>query len=154
MGTRCTISIHYGKTKLNLYRHWDGYVSETGYELSQLLLGHKTVLSFIKGVINQKRAPYHMDIDRNQYELLDCDVSKVGDAEFRYFFKSKEAEAGLDFSVEVLKRTSFENDTWQTIFKDKGKKDHVAKNYMHFCRQEWEKQHEAMIKSYQKMEVA
>lgn len=156
MGTRCTITVEYGKTKLNFYRHWDGYVSETGKELSHLLLGHKHLDLFIKAIINQNREPYHLDVNRPQYELLDCDVSKVSDAEYRYYFKSKEGEQGLDFSIKVENRkfTKDFNDTWVTLFDERGKKDEVSKNFLHFCRVEWDKAQARMIKFYQNQEVA
>ena len=42
MGTRCNVVINYEETKINLYRHWDGYYSETGYDLA-VRLNHSLI---------------------------------------------------------------------------------------------------------------
>ena len=33
MGTRCNIKITYGDTNIYIYRHWDGYLSQTGKDV-------------------------------------------------------------------------------------------------------------------------
>ena len=37
MGTRCNIRITYGNTNVYIYRHWDGYLSETGKDVYEKL---------------------------------------------------------------------------------------------------------------------
>ena len=62
MGTRCNVVINYEETKINLYRHWDGYYSETGYDLAVRLhhsfnkIGNANAESFLIVYLMHKEA--------------------------------------------------------------------------------------------------
>lgn len=134
MGTRSVICIEYGDTKVNLYRHWDGYISVGGYELATLLNHYPNMKQFILGCLNRQRGIYVHDIERPLYELLDCDASGVGDAEYIYKIKTKKFEAGLDASIEVLNVPYGKKPI--SIFKAKGNLLDVKKKFFDFCNDE------------------
>ena len=55
MATRSIIKVSYGQTNITLYRHWDGYLAENGYDLACILKHNNTAESFIKQLIMEKR---------------------------------------------------------------------------------------------------
>tara|TARA_Y100001937_G_C7079560_1_gene312248 strand:+ start:322 stop:792 length:471 start_codon:yes stop_codon:yes gene_type:complete len=90
MGTRCNVVINYGQTKINLYRHWDGYYAETGYDLAMRLFhsfngaGNTSAERFFDNVYNAQREPnIHDKPGKRQYELT---TEKHGDIEYYYSF--------------------------------------------------------------------
>lgn len=138
MGTRSVICIEYGDTKVNLYRHWDGYISEGGYQLATLLNHYPNIKEFIKACLNRQRDIYIHDMDRPLYELLDCDDTGVGDAEYVYKIKTKKFEAGLNASIEVFHIPYGAKAT--SIFKAKGQLIDIKQKFFDFCN-------EAMLKA-------
>ena len=88
MGTRCNIRITYGDTNIWIYRHWDGYLSQTGKDVNDKLqnsrkknysMGDKeeaqrvNIVNFINSFL----------LD-NRYELT---TDQHGDIEFLYHIK-------------------------------------------------------------------
>ena len=116
MGTRCNVIVKHGDTKINLYRHWDGYYAETGYDLITRL-GHCMGAGrfdgsrgfhfnkFATNLINAKREPYRYDpADKEQYELTN---GIHGDVEFIYRFTWKDTNRViLNFSQRRLVKDS------------------------------------------------
>ena len=94
MGTRCNIKISYGDNDIYIYRHWDGYLSQTGKDVYDKLqnsrkenysMGEKDEASRINipNFINS----FLLD---NRYELT---TGVHGDIEYLYHF---------EFSTEAL----------------------------------------------------
>ena len=116
MGTRCNVIVKHGDTKINLYRHYDGYYAETGYDLITRLghcMGAKrfdgsrcfSFNKFVTNLINAKREPYRYDpADKEQYELTN---GIHGDVEFIYRFTWKDVnKVILNFSQRRLVKDS------------------------------------------------
>ena len=116
MGTRCNVIVKHGDTKINLYRHWDGYYAETGYDLMTRLwhsmgagrfdgsIGF-SFNKFATNLINAKREPYRYDpAEKEQYELTN---GIHGDVEFIYRFTWKDTNRViLNFSQRKLVKDS------------------------------------------------
>ena len=92
MGTRCNIRITYGNTNVYIYRHWDGYLSETGKDVYEKLqqsrvkeynLGAQeeaqkvNIINFINSFLHD-----------NCYELT---TGVHGDIEYMYHFEFNDA---------------------------------------------------------------
>ena len=95
MGTRCNVVINYGKTKLYLYRHWDGYYAETGDHLRNILFhsfsdgGYTKAAKFINNLLAAKRDVNKWDSpDKPQYEVTS---QEHGDIEYKYTFTFMES---------------------------------------------------------------
>ena len=52
MSTRCNILIKSGSTNIWLYRHCDGYLSETGYNLASTLSHCNGFKNFLDNLLN------------------------------------------------------------------------------------------------------
>lgn len=131
MATRSVICIEYGDTKVNLYRHWDGYISEGGYQLATLLKHYPDIQEFVKACLNRQRDIYIHDMDRPLYELLDCDASGVEDAEYIYIIKTQKFEAIKKAYIEVLHKPYGSKSA--SIFKAQGKLIDVKEKFFDFC---------------------
>ena len=103
MGTRCNVVINYEETKINLYRHWDGYYSETGYDLAVRLnhsfnkIGNANAEKFFDSVFNAQRSVSVHDMDKKQYELT---TELHGDIEYLYeftFYRNNPKVVGVVF---------------------------------------------------------
>ena len=116
MGTRCNVIVKHGDTKINLYRHWDGYYAETGYDLMTRLWhcmgagrfdGSRGFHfnKFVTNLINAKREPYRFDpADAEQYQLTN---GIHGDVDFIYRFTWKDVnKVILKFSQRRLVKDS------------------------------------------------
>ncbi len=123
MGTRCMVIIKDGDTKINLYRHWDGYLSETGYDLATRLFhcfnkttGYASASKFFDIVFNAQRTPYiHDEPNKRQYELTN---QIHGDVDFIYRFTFDEYRSGA-VNVNINERTAFKADgkhEWETVW--------------------------------------
>lgn len=103
MGTRCNVRITYGDNNIWIYRHWDGYLSQTGKDVYDKLqqctvekhsLGEKAnaqkvnIVNFINCFL----------IDNN-YELT---TSQHGDIEFLYHIKF--SQDGLVEAIKLKQR--------------------------------------------------
>ena len=112
MGTRCNIRITYGDTNIWIYRHWDGYLSETGkdvYEKLQrcIVKEHRFGDKENAQKVNIVNFIYSFVID-NRYELT---TGEHGDIEFLYHFKF--SQNGLIDAIALKQRpegASYEDD--------------------------------------------
>lgn len=113
MGTRCNVSIILSEqSTIILYRHWDGYPSETGADLARIATRSLTktvnhwndMIGFARAVMAKKRGGTDgngrrsRDYNQSQYELTD---SIHGDIEYHYSFKKTDYVNGSFFSVLV-----------------------------------------------------
>ena len=82
MSTRSNIVLNYGENEINIYRHWDGYLAMTGYDLLCHLLHSKlNPNKFLTKLLNSKNSPSTIREADNQYEL----TSGIhGDSEYLY----------------------------------------------------------------------
>lgn len=88
MGTRCNIKISYGDTTIWIYRHWDGYLAETGRDVFYKLQNSRKENYSMGGKDEASRINIPNFINSflldNRYELTTCEH---GDIEFLYDFK-------------------------------------------------------------------
>jgi hypothetical protein len=87
MGTRCNIVIEYGASRVYLYRHWDGYLAETGADLARKLQesgakGGESPTQFLQSLLDERydKQSYE-DKAKRLYEITD---SIHGDIEYLY----------------------------------------------------------------------
>jgi len=91
MATRSNIIIKQGRNKIYLYRHWDGYPSETGRDLLTRLLEsrrHDEGQAFLSNLIRANREDWE---GKPLYELTD---QIHGDIEYLYQFEFGAMEWG------------------------------------------------------------
>tara|TARA_R100000988_G_C3928342_1_gene130167 strand:- start:232 stop:663 length:432 start_codon:yes stop_codon:yes gene_type:complete len=84
MSTRSNILIKSGSTNIWLYRHCDGYLSETGYNLASTLTHCNGFKSFLDNLLNQK---YEATMYRSQQPIYEFTTEEHGDIEYLYSFE-------------------------------------------------------------------
>jgi hypothetical protein len=84
MSTRCNIKIKSGDTNIWLYRHCDGYLSETGYNLASTLAHCNGFKSFLDNLLNQK---YEATMYRESKSIYEFTTEQHGDIEYLYSFE-------------------------------------------------------------------
>lgn len=126
MATRSIIKVIYGQTNITLYRHWDGYLAEGGFDLACILKHNNTPESFIKQLIIQKRGLSEDEVNTPLYEIVNAD--NVGE-EFRYTFKFS-FDGHLDMKVEK------QYGVWSTVFAEQGEAKEVAKEFLRICKED------------------
>ena len=99
MSTRCNIKIKSGSTNIWLYRHCDGYLSETGYNLASTLSHCKGFKSFLDNLLNQK---YEATMYRPQQPIYEFTTEEHGDIEYLYSF---EFDRSMPKNVKVIVET-------------------------------------------------
>ena len=102
MGTRCNINIKMYNTNIWLYRHHDGYLSETGYNLACNLIHSKNADNFLENLLNEKYEANQMVPAQKIYELTS---SQHGDIEYLYTFDFSNNHNWVDVYVEKLVHT-------------------------------------------------
>ena len=102
MGTRCNINIKNYNTNIWLYRHLDGYLSETGYNLICNLIHSKDAQSFLENLLNEKYEASELRPAQKIYELTS---SQHGDIEYLYTFDFSNNHNWVDVYVEKLEYT-------------------------------------------------
>ena len=96
MSTRSNIIIKSGNTKIWLYRHMDGYLSETGYNLASTLAHCKGFKSFLDNLLNQK---YEATMYRQARPIYEFTTEEHGDIEYLYSF---EFDRSMPKNVKVI----------------------------------------------------
>jgi len=96
MSTRTNILIKSGDTKIWLYRHMDGYLSETGYNLASTLAYCKGFKSFLDKLLNQK---YEATMYRSAQPIYEFTTEEHGDIEYLYSF---EFDRSMPKNVKVI----------------------------------------------------
>ena len=84
MSTRSNIKIKSGDTNIWLYRHCDGYLSETGYNLASTLAHCKGFKSFLDNLLNQR---YEATLYRPAQPIYEFTTEEHGDIEYLYSFE-------------------------------------------------------------------
>ena len=84
MSTRSNILIKSGSTNIWLYRHCDGYLAETGYNLASTLAHCNGFKSFLDNLLNQK---YEATMYRSQQPIYEFTTEEHGDIEYLYSFE-------------------------------------------------------------------
>lgn len=134
MSTRANITINKGETKIILYRHHDGYPTETGIDILNKIKRNKTTIGLVSDLLSESYG------DRNVYEI----ASEIhGDIEYNYEitvprmsynYKHKDAEGRYTNmpKITVKERKLIETDkngergyleSWTTIHKEKTYED-------------------------------
>jgi len=96
MSTRCNIKIKSGSTNIWLYRHCDGYLAETGYNLASTLAHCKGFKSFLDNLLNQK---YKATLYRPAQPVYEFTTEEHGDIEYLYSF---EFDRSMPKNVKVI----------------------------------------------------
>ncbi len=102
MGTRCNINIKMYNTNIWLYRHHDGYLSETGNNLVCNLIHSKDAQSFLENLLNEK---YEVDNLRPARKIYELTTSQHGDIEYLYTFDFSNNNNWVDVYIEKLEYT-------------------------------------------------
>jgi hypothetical protein len=102
MSTRCNINIKIYNTNIWLYRHHDGYLSETGYNLACNLIHSKNAHNFLENLLSEKYEANKMVPSQKIYELTS---SQHGDIEYLYTFDFSNNHNWVDVYVEKLEYT-------------------------------------------------
>ena len=106
MSTRCHVRIISGKTDIWMYRHHDGYLGETGYNLACCLLNNPSYNTFLKAILDQKYETTEREFGRPLYTFT---TGPHGDHEYEYHFEFAPFDS-KEVSVTVLARYgTFEN---------------------------------------------
>jgi len=143
MSTRSIYKLNFGKTKVIIYRHWDGYIAVGGKDFASLLNHYQKGEDLIKGMLNRQRGIYVSDIDQPLYSLEYTD--DIGQ-EYEYIVKLPTFEANNKMVVEVKERKIEHNplakpgeqytDRWHTIYKKSGAREDVVKDFLNYCTEE------------------
>ena len=94
MATRSNIIFNYGDTQIFIYRHYDGYLSETGKNLIEMLKDCKKPGKLIKSVLEDKK-----------YEVtngIHSDIEYLYEVNFPFFYEPK-----IELSIRFVKRDNF-----------------------------------------------
>ena len=124
MSTRSNIVVNYGDSKIFIYRHWDGYLEATGYDIASTLIHHSNPNSFVRALLSKKEDSSFTRAANYQYEL----TSEIhGDIEWLYtitfpqlFFYQKDhfySDDDIFINFEIKKRKYDTNPAigWETI---------------------------------------
>jgi hypothetical protein len=102
MSTRCNINIKIYNTNIWLYRHHDGYLSETGYNLACNLIHSKDAHNFLENLLSEKYEASELRPAQKIYELTS---SQHGDIEYLYTFDFSNNHNWVNVYVEKLEYT-------------------------------------------------
>ena len=84
MSTRSNILIKSGDTNIWIYRHMDGYLSETGYNLAVTLAHSRSYTDFMNTLLSYK---YDPSIYRKTEPVYGITTEQHGDIEYLYKFE-------------------------------------------------------------------
>ena len=81
MGTRCNLILKHHDTTIYLYRHYDGYLSVTGYDIATRLVNNLSINKFIRSILSVNTDPDFVRDSKPQYEIT---TGEHGDIEYLY----------------------------------------------------------------------
>ena len=84
MSTRSNVLIKSGDTNIWIYRHMDGYLSETGYNLAVTLAHSKSYQNFMSQLLSYK---YDASEFRKADPIYEMTTGQHGDIEYLYKFE-------------------------------------------------------------------
>ena len=84
MSTRTNIIVKSGDTKIWLYRHCDGYLSQTGYNLASCLIHNNGFKKFLNSLLKQE---YEATAYRPAKPVYEFTTMRHGDIEYLYSFE-------------------------------------------------------------------
>jgi len=127
MSTRSMIIIKYGNTKLNFYRHHDGYLAEGGYDLSVLFKHYNRPASLITAMINRQRGIYIGDLDCPLYSIEpNCNMGE----EYTYILDFEAGTTDVKLYAYRICRPPHDN---EKIFHSSGRCEVVADEFYKLC---------------------
>ena len=99
MSTRSNIFVTNNQTKIWLYRHYDGYLKEAGYNIASCLAQSKNLHEFLELLLSQKHEPSMYREARPIYEFTS---GMHGDIEYLYTidFYGTRSEGSVRFRVQ------------------------------------------------------
>ena len=135
MGTRANINLIHGDTNIWLYRHYDGYPSETGYNLASLLIHNPSFKKFFNSLISQKYNPNEINNEKPVYEITN---GKHGDIDYLYtfIFGDNFAASNQMVKVTIIETEPFESDYVKRL---------VHTDYFYITREEVRKNLKALF---------
>jgi len=89
-------------TNIWLYRHHDGYLSETGYNLACNLIHSKNAHNFLENLLSEK---YEANESRPAQKIYELTSSQHGDIEYLYTFDFSNNHNWVDVCIEKLEFT-------------------------------------------------
>lgn len=100
MSTRANILIKCGENQIWLYRHFDGYLSETGYNLASILANSKSFNDFLYELLDQK---YDSTVYRQSQKVYEFTSGMHGDIEYLYTLEfSNKTKFSVKFTAEAV----------------------------------------------------
>ena len=88
MGTRSNLIVRVGQTRVFIYRHWDGYLSENGKDIAKAMIaarqnpGRSESTEFLANLLNSREEPNSRDPEGRRHYELTADIH--GDIEWLY----------------------------------------------------------------------
>jgi hypothetical protein len=122
------IIIKYGNTKLNFYRHHDGYLAQGGYDLAVLFKHYNRAPKLITAMINRQRGIYIGDLDTPLYSIEP--TQDMGE-EYTYILDFETSNGKPWVRLDVLHRTFDEppRSLWHSV----GQCEPVADDFYKLC---------------------
>ena len=116
MSTRSNIVVNYGDSKIFIYRHWDGYLEATGYDIASTLIHHSNPNSFVRELLSKKEDSSFTRNAKYQYEL----TSEIhGDIEWLYTitFPQFYSDDDIFINFEIKERKYYPDPAigWKTV---------------------------------------
>tara|TARA_R100001530_G_scaffold46021_1_gene34604 strand:- start:50 stop:520 length:471 start_codon:yes stop_codon:yes gene_type:complete len=116
MSTRCNVVVKNGENNVWLYRHYDGYLSEAGYNLACTMLWSEGFQDFIQKLLEQKNDPSLYRSANNIYEIS-CEH---GDIEYLYEINFLDFSATEEFrNVEFKVKHRVPGEKWKMVLNQK-----------------------------------
>ncbi len=128
MSTRSMIKIQYGDTKLNFYRHHDGYLAQGGYDLSVLFKHYNRAPKLITAMINRQRDIYIGDLDCPLYSI---EPSNNMGEEYTYILDFETSNGEPFVRLDVFHHTF--NQPPRSIWNSVGRCEPVADDFYKLC---------------------
>jgi hypothetical protein len=104
MGTRANIVIEYGKTRIFLYRHWDGYLASAGADLVEAVNKRQSATELLGALLAEK-------FDGEDKAVYEITSGIHGDIEYLYRVKYPEYGDGMGWVlIGYAKRYGWDKD--------------------------------------------
>lgn len=140
MSTRCNLILKYHDTTIYLYRHHDGYLSETGYDIATRLINNLSINKFIRSILSVHTDPDFVRDSKPQYEIT---TGEHGDIEYLYeitfptYYTSEDDLPDNKISFKISKRTGdWSNPIWEPLYESTNLDKDNIRQELDFINQE------------------
>tara|TARA_R110002051_G_scaffold3811_1_gene20416 strand:+ start:9600 stop:10037 length:438 start_codon:yes stop_codon:yes gene_type:complete len=118
MSTRCNLILKYHDTTIYIYRHHDGYLSETGYDISTRLMNNLNINKFIRSLLNCDSDPSFTRDSNPTYEIttnIHGDIEYLYEITFPTFMGDTTNDNNISFKISK-RGGSWNNPSWNILF--------------------------------------